>query len=218
MSNEITQIKSKACCHTCMDKCLKHWSRRVFLPLILIYILAPFAPFKVIINYIYFPLISGGAGFIIFWNFPFLAYFTASRPLYYEDLFIDSKKLPNYNVDSIVKEKYQTILLWILILTNSILVGALSDFWLYKTESENNILQILGITGGIIKIFQVINNTVGRILLKIIKREIIQENNRFEKEQRDSIENILHLKPIDDDDGDEFKMTETNKNIIMGRL
>ena len=55
-------------------------------------------------------------------------------------------------------------------------------------------------------------------MLKIIKREIIQENNRFEKKQRDSIENILHLKPIDDDDGDEFKMTETNKNIIMGRL
>ena len=48
MSNEITQIKSKACCHTCMEKCLKHWSRRIFLPLVSIYVLAPFEPFNVI--------------------------------------------------------------------------------------------------------------------------------------------------------------------------
>ena len=79
--------------------------------------------------------------------------------------------LPNYNIDSDLKNKFQCILLWVLIITNSILVGALSDYWLYKTTSkDNSIIQIIGITGGIIKIFQIVNNTVGRILLKIIKR------------------------------------------------
>tara|TARA_A100001015_G_C15038820_1_gene738141 strand:- start:994 stop:1602 length:609 start_codon:yes stop_codon:yes gene_type:complete len=201
-----------------MDICLKHWSRRCFLPLVFIYILIPFKPFNEILSYVYFPLISGGAGFIIFWNFPFFAYFTASRPLYYEDLFIDEKKLPNYNIDDLIKDKYQTILLWILILTNSILIAALSDFWLYKTASENNILQILGITGGIIKIFQVVNNTFGRILLKIIKREIIIENKRFENQQINNIENIIHLKRIPEiTNNDNLEMTETNKNIILSR-
>ena len=206
----------------CLKTCLNHKIRRAFLPLVLIFTLAPIEPFKDILNYLYFPFISTGAGFIIFWNFHFLAYFTASRPLYYQDLFIDEKKLPNYNIDSRVKDKYQCILLWILILTNSILIGALSDYWLYKTSKESNVLQIIGITGGIIKIFQIINNTIGRVLLKTIKKEIIQENTIYEREQMRSIGNILHLKIIDDiADGETStkftEMTKANKNIILNK-
>ena len=209
-------IKKKNCCERCMSYLLKTRWRRILLPVIIFFFLAPFEPFKDMINYTYFPIISSIGGFIIFINFPFLAYITASRPLYYEDLFIDEKRLPNYNIDSDLKDKFQCILLWTLILTNSILVGALSDYWLYKTSSkENSFLQIIGITGGIIKIFQIVNNTVGRILLKIIKREIVQENTKFEETQSKKIETILHLKKIDENENVIIEMTEKNKNIIL---
>jgi hypothetical protein len=199
-----------------MDKCLKHWSRRLFLPFTIILFLIPFEPFKELLDYVYFPFISGGASFIIYFNFPVLAYFTASRPLYYEDLFIDEKKLPNYNIATDIKNKYKSILLWVLIFTNSILFGALSDFWLYKTSSENNVLQIMGITGGIIKIFQITNNTIGRILLKIIKREIVGVNNRYENNENKSIENIISLKKIKSEDmAMNIILTDTNRNTIL---
>ena len=209
-------VKKKNCCERCMSYLLKTTWRRILLPVIIFFLLAPFEPFKDMINYTYFPIISSIGGFIIFINFPFLAYITASRPLYYEDLFIDEKRLPNYNIDSDLTDKFQCILLWTLILTNSILVGALSDYWLYKTSSkENSFLQIIGITGGIIKIFQIVNNTVGRILLKIIKREIVQENTKFEETQSKKIETILHLKKIDENENVIIEMTEKNKNIIL---
>ena len=211
-------IKRRNCCEKCMTYLLKTKWRRTLLPLIIFFFLAPFEPFKDMINYTYFPIISGIGGFIIFINFPFLAYITASKPLYYEDLFIDEKRLPNYNIDSDLKDKFQCILLWTLIITNSILVGALSDYWLYKTSSkENSVLQIIGITGGIIKIFQIVNNTVGRILLKIIKREIVQENTKFEENQSKKIETIINLKKIDDKHTENvvIEMTEKNKNIIL---
>ena len=61
-------------------------------------------------------------------------------------------------------------------------------------------------------------NTVGRILLKIIKREIVNETNRFENEQKRKIENIIQLKTLDADTNSEnviIEMTETNKNIAL---
>jgi len=150
-------------------------------------------------EFYYFPFIISFAFFIIFWNFPMLVYVTASKPLYYEDLFIDEKKLPNYDVDPRIKDKFQTILEWVLIVTNSILVGVLSDYWLYKTATIVNYLEIVGTTGGIIKIFQVINNSIGRGMLKLLKKCIKKENLRFRAEQKRSIENIVALKRVESD-------------------
>lgn len=205
--------KCTICCQKCMDKCLRHKCRRFFLPLTLVVFLYPIEPLKDLFSYTYFPIISGIAAFIVFWNFPILAYTTASRPLYYEDLFIDETRFPNYNIDTTIKQKYQCILLWVLICTNSILLGALSDYWLYKTSNENSVLQIIGITGGIIKIFQIVNNTVGRILLKVIKREIMVEKTLMEKIEVERIENIVNLKKIESMGN--LEMTEQHKNRII---
>jgi len=209
------RTRCSICCHKFMDKCLHTKCRRLFLPLSLIVFFSPIDPFRDLFSYTYFPIISGLAAFIIFWNFPLFAYITASRPLYYEDLFIDETRFPNYNIDNKIKEKYRCILLWVLICTNSILLGALSDYWLYKTSKENNVLQIIGITGGIIKIFQIINNTIGRILLKIIKRGIMVEKTQMENLESESIKNIVNLKKIDSLDN--LEMTEQHKNRIISR-
>ena len=141
--NEAGKLEcSKECCK-------KIQCKRYFLPLMGIVALAFFKEFR---EFYYFPFIISAAFFILFWNFPILVYITASKPLYYEDLFIDEKKLPNYDVNPRIKYKFQTILVWVLIVTNSVLVGVLADYWLYKTSSIKNYLEIIGVTGGIIKI------------------------------------------------------------------
>lgn len=187
------------CCLDCKCKCSRKCCskipvKRYFLPIFGLISMAFFEQFR---DFVYFPLIISGAFFVIFWNFPILVYVTASKPLYYEDLFIDEKRLPNYDVDPVIKNKFQNILVWILIITNSILVGVLSDYWLYKTQNEKNYLEIIGVTGGIIKIFQVINNSIGRCMIKMLKSCIKRENKKFRKEQRERIKNIVSLKQID---------------------
>ena len=111
-------------------------------------------------NFTYMPLILSFGSFIIFWNFPILVYESTSKPLYYEDIFIDENKLPNYEIDEVLKNKFKNILLNILIISNSLLFGALGDYWLYKKRDTTTYIEIIGMTGGIIKIFQIINQLV----------------------------------------------------------
>lgn len=133
-------------------------------------------------NYTYFPLVVGFVSFIFYWNFPYFVYRTISKPLYLEDLFIDEKKLPSYDVDIKIKKRFKTILKWTLILTNTLLMSALSDYYLYKTkEFKNNVFQILGITGGLIKLFEMTNNIICKYILKIMRYFIKKENEKIKK-------------------------------------
>ena len=192
--------------------------KRYFLP----FIFTPAAAIHPdVFNFYYFPLVVGFSAFILFWNFPILVYYTASKPLYYEDLFIDEKKLPNYEVSTPLKKKFQCILEWILIITNTLLVAGLSDWWLYKTIDHFSIIEIVGITGGIIKIFQMINNTISRLMLKILKKRIKRENTEMQKREMERIRQVINFKVIDDMSRQrESKSQESNRvitdtNIIL---
>tara|TARA_B110000967_G_C18579557_1_gene408951 strand:- start:24 stop:458 length:435 start_codon:yes stop_codon:yes gene_type:complete len=123
-----------------------------------------------------------------------LVYYTASKPLYYQDIFIDEKKIPNWNVNEKIKKKFECIFVWVLIVTNTLLVGGLAEYWLYKSLITDNIMEIIGITGGIIKIFQIINNTICRLMLKILKIYIKKENKLFKITQNKAIKSIINLK------------------------
>ena len=165
--------------------------KRYFLPLIF----TPAAALHPeVFNFYYFPLVVGFSAFIIFWNFPKIVYYTASRPLYYEDLFIDEKKLPNYDVSNTLKKKFQCILEWILIVTNTLLVAGLSEWWLYKTSQNLNVMELVGITGGIIKMFQLVNNTISRVMLKILRRRIKKENQQIRETQSKKISELVNFK------------------------
>lgn len=181
------QISKKSC--YCNYKNIHY--KRYFLPFVGILVLVFFKQFH---EFYYLPFIIGIAFFILFWNFPILINVTASKPLYYEDLFIDDSKLPTYDVTPKLKNKIQYGLEITLIITNCILAAVLSDYWLYKTSNIKNFPEILGITGGIIKIFQTINNIIGRLMLSILKRYIEDENKQFQSQQIESIRNIITLK------------------------
>jgi len=201
-------------CLMCLDveckkaSCKDIKCKRYFLPLI-------FAPAAAIhpeiFNFYYFPMVVGVSAFILFWNFPKLVYYTASRPLYYEDLFIDSSKLPNYDVSLSIKKHFQLILEWVLIVTNTLLVAALSDYWLYKTVDHFTIIEIVGITGGIIKVFQTVNNTISRIMLKILRKRVKKENKTLKAIQSQKLQDLVNFKVTDGNfkiNGKEIEMLE----------
>ena len=165
--------------------------KRYFLPLIFTPVAALHPE---VFNFYYFPLVVGFSAFILFWNFPKIVYYTASRPLYYEDLFIDEKKLPNYDVSNTLKEKFQCILEWMLIVTNTLLVAGLSEWWLYKTSQNLNVMELVGITGGIIKMFQLVNNTISRVMLKILRKRIKKENQQIRETQSKKISQVVNFK------------------------
>ena len=200
-------------CMMCLDieckktSCKNIKCKRYFLPLIF----TPAAAWHPeVFNFYYFPLVVGFSAFILFWNFPKIVYYTASRPLYYEDLFIDEKKLPNYEVSTKLKNKFQCILEWILIITNTLLVAGLSDWWLYKTLDNLNVMEVVGVTGGIIKMFQMVNNTISRIMLKILRKNIKRENKQLRENQSQKITELVNFKIMGqkrvfiDDDGIEL--------------
>jgi len=194
-----------------VDCCKRIPIKRYFLPLV-------FLPFILFIDdiqtFTYIPLVVGGSAFFLFWNYPWIVYYTASKPLYYEDLFIDEKSLPNYDVNPKLKYKFKTILVWILIITNSILAGALGDYWYYKIVSGNyTALEILGVTGGIIKLFQIINNTISRIMLKILRRIIKKENVEMQREKTNELKKIIQIKSIQMVDIGSSKTLQENKVI-----
>jgi len=188
------------CCKN--DKCIKYKNdckkikiKRYFLPLTGVAVLLAFEQFR---NLVYFPLIVSFVSFILFWNFPKIVYYTASKPLYYEDLFIDIKKLPNYDVNNIVKKRFKFILEFVLIITNSILIVILSYIWLLRSNVSLDIFGIIGVTGGIIKIFQIVNNTISRIMLKIVRNFIVKESNEVKQKQKKQVHQIIQLKEFDE--------------------
>ena len=184
-----------SCCKKCCLKCKTIKIKRYFLPGLGVLAMLPFEEYR---NLIYFPIIITFASFILFWNFPRIVYYTASKPLYYEDLFIDVKKLPNYDVNKKVKKRFQFVLEVVLIITNSILMGVLSDIWLLRTDTQLDIFGIIGITGGVIKIFQIVNNTISRVMLKIVRKFVLKESADIREKQKQQIHQIIQLKEFDE--------------------
>jgi len=133
-------------------------------------------------NYYFAPAIVFICALMLFWNFPIFVLFTNSRPLYYEDLFLQDISVPLTGLTNKLREKFETRFQCVLIFTNSIFTAALADYWLYQfrgvSEDAGNvsIIGMMGITGGIIKIFQLVNHTSGSILLYCTRKAIVEEN------------------------------------------
>ena len=69
----------------------------------------------------------------------------------------------------------------VLIFTNSLLTTGLYNYWLFKTQGSKSFYESIGITGGILKIFQMINHYSAVSALyfinKSIRNKIYMENN-----------------------------------------
>jgi hypothetical protein len=151
--------------------------KRFFLPLILSWLSILDVNVR---TYIYLPFVISFGCIFLFWNFPILVYFTNSKPMYYEDMWIINQDINKNNiVPEKIKERINCIFLWILIFTNSILLGALSDYWMFRAENKESVVELLGITGGIIKIFQLVNDSSAKILIVIMRKYIKKKSGSF---------------------------------------
>ena len=78
-------------------------------------------------------------------------------------------------------------------------------------------IEIIGVTGGIIKIFQMINNTISRFMLKILKRCVRKENIDLKRRQIENIERIIRLKRHQSTVWKEIELTNQTENRVITR-
>ena len=128
--------------------------------------------------------------FILFLNFPILVTFSNTKPLYYEDLFLNTSLLPRLEITEKSKESFKKTFTSVLVFTNSILSGLLYDYWVMRTKNASSLVEIIGISGGILKIFQIINHSIGIITLKIIKYTIKTKINSMDYDNEENEDNF----------------------------
>ena len=106
-------------------------------------------------NYTFIPLLFFLNALIVFGNFPFLILISNKRPMFVDDLFIKDRNEIEFNLTDIEKQKFEKRFNYMLILSNSLFVAALADYFFYETLHirDESYVGMLGITGGIIKIF-----------------------------------------------------------------
>lgn len=122
-------------------------------------------------DYTFVSLVSFFSSLIIFGNFPVFVTWNSAKPIYYEDLYIDVQKLPEYPLPDNKKELYFLVYTRALIVSSSILISVLTCYWKFKTENST-FVEIAGITGGLLQIASIINIINGRLILYCIKHFI----------------------------------------------
>ena len=107
--------------------------------------------------------------------------------MFVDDLFIKDRNEIEFNLTDIEKQKFEKRFNYMLILSNSLFVAALADYFFYETLHirDESYVGMLGITGGIIKIFQIVNHGSGVILL-LYTRGILLKNVLHSSSEQDS--------------------------------
>lgn len=153
----------------------------------------------------YVPFVCGICAFIIFVNFPNLVVFLHSKPVYYDDLIMKNYEGEGYIYNEHFRKKYQNIFRWIISVSSSIMVAFAVELWFFRDslfkshiDGENqstrdktaNILAVLGIIGGLFRMYYGAAMMLGRLLLFILKRlkKREQERRRQDTEERTLVE------------------------------
>tara|TARA_Y100000813_G_C24071999_1_gene309200 strand:+ start:248 stop:739 length:492 start_codon:yes stop_codon:yes gene_type:complete len=140
---------------------------------------------------------------ILFLNFPILVTWSNTKPLYYDDLYLDSEKLPSLKLPDYKKKSYKKLYKILLTIYDSIMIAMISNYWLMKTKDATSYYEIIGITGGILQIFHVLNLFTGTVILYAIKHMITNESkilpilNRLPSDDNFDLEN--EFDELDDD-------------------
>ena len=112
-------------------------------------------------------------------NFPILVVHSSLKPTYFgKDLFIDSGRLPYLDLTLKEKKEFLINIKWLLIFLYSLLSAALSDYWLFKTQNSTSYFEILGVTGGILKIFQMIASIGGGFFLSKTRKRALKRSRK----------------------------------------
>jgi hypothetical protein len=152
----------------------------------------------------YVPFICGICALIVFLNFPSIVIMLHSRPIYYDDLIMKNYEGEGYIYNEDFRKKYQKIFKWIVSVSSSIMVSFTVELWFFRDSMFNNQGQdspstsdkavnafvVLGIIGGLFRIYYGAAMLLGRLLLSLLKRlkKREQERLRQETEERTLVE------------------------------
>jgi hypothetical protein len=77
--------------------------------------------------------------------------------------------IPTIALSDKQKDIYKSAYHAILVFSNSLLMCAIANYWLFKTSSVTSYYEIVGIIGGLLKIAGSINHSTGRMSIYIIR-------------------------------------------------
>ena len=129
-------------------------------------------------------------------NFPLLVTWFNSKPLYYDELFIDSNNLPTMKLTEDKKKYYKSTYKLLLTVFDSMLISLISNYWFFKTKTASSSYEIIGITGGILQIFHILNHFMGSVVLNVM-RYFINNNHKIAISNDDIDENLNNLEMSD---------------------
>lgn len=126
---------------------------------------------------LYMPFAATISSFIFFCNFPSIVLTLHTRPIYYDDLIMKDYEDDSENIyDDSFRKRFQNIFRWTITVTSSLMAGVMVDVWYMRyTEigginTQGSILLILGVTGGIVKLYSTVQERLGNILMYILKK------------------------------------------------
>jgi len=144
----------------------------------------------------YVPFTCGVSALIVFLNFPSIVIMLHSRPIYYDDLIMKNYEGEGYIYNEDFRKKYQKIFKWIVSVSSSIMVSFTVELWFFRDSMFNNQGQdspstgdravnsfvVLGIIGGLFRIYYGAAMLLGRLLLSVLKQLKKREQERLRKE------------------------------------
>jgi hypothetical protein len=78
----------------------------------------------------------------------------------------------------------------------------------------------VGITGGIIKVFQTVNNTISRLMLKLLRKKVKNENKTLKDLQSKKLKDLVNFKVTNGNfkiNGKEIELIGIGHNIKYNR-
>ena len=164
---------------------------------------------------IYVPISCFVSALIIFLNFPSIVIFLHSRPIYYNDLILTNYDEEGHIYQDEFRKKYQKIFQWIISVSSAIMVGVTAELWFYRdsmfisqSEEKNQLRSyvILGIIGGLLRIYYGAAMLLGNLLLLILKKlkRREQERLRMSTEERTLVELTSIGVTISEEDSEPF--------------
>lgn len=152
----------------------------------------------------YVPVSCGISALIIFLNFPSIVIFLHSRPIYYDDLIMKNYEGEGHIYNEEFRKKYQNIFQWITSVSSSLMVAFTVELWFFRDsmignrddgvqstgDKAFNAFVVLGIIGGLLRIYYGAAMLLGKLLLVVLKslKKREQERLRQAAENRTLIE------------------------------
>ena len=146
---------------------------------------------------IYVPFSCGISALILFLNFPSFVIMLHSRPIYFDDLIIKNYEGDSCIYDESFRKKYQKIFVVIASSTSAIMVGVTVELWFFRDDTFNgngdnsagdqtvNSFVVLGIIGGLLRIYYGATMILGRVLLSVLKKLKKKEQEKLRQNAQD---------------------------------